>query len=184
MRLRLELHSDSRCDAVTEIAVEVLRPEPGGLGLRYLVTGKIGGLILPPVTAPARADSLWRHTCFEAFLRAAPGGAYYEVNLAPSRRWAAYRFEGYRDGMRSAQEIAAPLVEARSEGDSFELRAGLNFEGLPGPPGDGVWRLGLSAVIEEAGGRISYWALAHPPGKPDFHHSDCFALELPAAWRP
>jgi hypothetical protein len=24
--------------------------------------------------------------------------------------------------------------------------------------------------------------LAHPPGKPDFHHSDCFALELPAAY--
>jgi len=23
--------------------------------------------------------------------------------------------------------------------------------------------------------------LAHPPGKPDFHHPDCFALELPPA---
>ena len=41
--------------------------------------------------------------------------------------------------------------------------------------------LGLSAVIEEADGNVSYWALAHPPGKPDFHHSDCLALELPAA---
>ena len=30
---------------------------------------------------------------------------------------------------------------------------------------------------------MSYWALAHPPGKPDFHHPDCFALELPAARR-
>jgi hypothetical protein len=36
-------------------------------------------------------------------------------------------------------------------------------------------------VIEETNGRKSYWALAHPPGKPDFHHSDCFALGLPAA---
>jgi hypothetical protein len=39
-------------------------------------------------------------------------------------------------------------------------------------------------VIEETNGRLSYWALAHPPGKPDFHHSDCFALELPAVVRP
>jgi hypothetical protein len=42
-----------------------------------------------------------------------------------------------------------------------------------------IWQLDLAAVIEERGGRISYWALAHPPGKPDFHHSDCFTLEFP-----
>ena len=39
--------------------------------------------------------------------------------------------------------------------------------------------LGLSAVIEEHGGAKSYWALAHPPGAPDFHHPDCFAAQLP-----
>jgi hypothetical protein len=52
---------------------------------------------------------------------------------------------------------------------------------LPDLPSDAPWLLGLSAVIEEMNGRLSYWALAHPPGKPDFHHADCFALELPAA---
>jgi hypothetical protein len=36
-------------------------------------------------------------------------------------------------------------------------------------------------VIEERNGRKSYWALAHPPGEPDFHHPACFALELPPA---
>jgi hypothetical protein len=40
------------------------------------------------------------------------------------------------------------------------------------------WHLGLSAVIEEHNGRKSYWALAHRPGKPDFHHSDCFSHEF------
>ena len=44
--------------------------------------------------------------------------------------------------------------------------------------------IGLSAVIEEEGGRKSYWALAHPPGPPDFHHPDCFTLELAAPKRP
>ena len=42
------------------------------------------------------------------------------------------------------------------------------------------WRLGLSAVIEEKDGGTSWWALAHPPGKPDFHHDDCFAARLAA----
>lgn len=40
-------------------------------------------------------------------------------------------------------------------------------------------RLGMSAVIEEQEGTKSYWALAHPPGKPDFHHPACFAITLP-----
>jgi hypothetical protein len=38
--------------------------------------------------------------------------------------------------------------------------------------------IGLSAVIEEQDGRLSYWALRHPPGKPDFHYPEAFALEL------
>ena len=42
-----------------------------------------------------------------------------------------------------------------------------------------VVRLGLSAVIEEADGRVSYWALAHPAPKPDFHHAGTLALQLP-----
>ena len=33
-------------------------------------------------------------------------------------------------------------------------------------------RVSITAVIEEKGGRKSYWALAHPPGRPDFHHAD------------
>jgi hypothetical protein len=43
----------------------------------------------------------------------------------------------------------------------------------------GARRLGLSAVIEATDGTISYWALAHPSDKPDFHHPDSFVLELP-----
>ncbi len=40
--------------------------------------------------------------------------------------------------------------------------------------------IALSAVIEETDGTKSYWALRHPPGPPDFHHPDCFALTLEA----
>ena len=184
MHHSLKLHPESRCDAVTKIEVEVVRPGAGRLRLRYRATGEAGGLRLPPAAVPARADGLWRQTCFEAFLRAMPGGAYYEVNLAPSRLWAAYRFDGYRAGMRPAAGIAEPRIEVRSDDGALELSAALTFDRLPDLPGEGAWQIGLSAVIEEADGRTSYWALAHPPGKPDFHHSDCFVLDLPAAWRP
>ena len=176
MRQALKLHPDSHCDAATYIEVEAARPRPGNLLLQYVVTGKTGALALPRLTAPVRADELWRHTCFEAFVRA--GAGYYEFNFAPSTQWAAYQFAGTRNGMRAANEVAAPRIELRSYGASFQLRVSLDL------PDDAAGRLGLAAVIEEANGRLSYWALAHPPGKPDFHHSDCFALELPAVVRP
>jgi len=177
MRQALKLHPDSRCDAATNIEVEVAHPCPGRLALHYIVTGPIGDLVLPAVSAPMRADELWRHTCFEAFIRAT-GEGYYEFNFAPSTQWAAYRFTRARRGMRVASEIREPRIEAQRNGASFELKVLLDL------PSDAALRLGLSAVIEETSGRISYWALAHPPGKADFHHSDCFALELPAALPP
>lgn len=167
--------------AVTGIEVDASRPGPGKLLLRYFVTGNPADLRMPSATMPARADELWRHSCFEAFVRAGPSTAYYEFNFAPSTQWAAYRFKGYRSEMSAARNIGSPRIEVRSEGGAYELRASLALDGLPDLPGDAVWRVGLSAVIEEVTGGMSCWALAHPPGKPDFHHSDCFALQLPAA---
>jgi hypothetical protein len=173
MRQTLRLHPDSLCAAATQVEADIARPRPGSLVLSYVVSGRIGGLRLPPVVATARADELWQHTCFEAFVRGSAGPAYYEFNFSPSTQWAAYHFSGYRDGMRIATEIAAPQIEARSTAESYTLQAALELDGLSSP-----LHLGLSAVLEETNGRKSYWALAHPPGKADFHHADCFALEL------
>jgi hypothetical protein len=158
---------------VTRLEAHVAR-QGSALHLRYVMAGRIGDLLLPPPGAPSRADGLWRRTCFEAFVRPA-GEGYVEFNLSPSTQWAAYGFSAYRQGMRAA-DVAPPRVETRAGADSLELEALLDLSFLQGSA-----RLGLSAVIEEKSGAKSYWALAHPPGKPDFHHSDCFALELPPA---
>ena len=130
------------------------------------------------MTAPARSDELWQQTCFEAFVGTAAGAAYYEFNFAPSTQWAAYRFSGYRSGMRVATEISAPMIEVQSAPDRYTLQAALSLDALSGLPRDVAWRLGLAAITEDTRGGKSYWALAHPPGKPDFHHFDGFAHEL------
>jgi hypothetical protein len=181
MRHSLALHPDSRCAAVTRIDVEAMRPRPSHLVLRYMVAGKIGDLRLPRLTSTARTDELWRHTCFEAFLRPPSGDAYYEFNFAPSTQWAAYAFSFYRSGMRIADDVSAPFIEVQSGADFYVLQASLDLERLAHLTKDSVWRLGLSAAIEEESGAVSYWALKHPPGRADFHHSDCFALELAPA---
>jgi len=181
MRQALTLHPGSRCTAATRIEVEIVRPRPSNLVLHYLVTGRIADLSMPPVTAPTRGHELWQHTCFEVFVRAPPSTAYYEFNFAPSMQWAAYRFGAYRHEMSVANDVSAPRIEVQSRDDLYELRASLELDGLSSLPSHAAWRLGPSAVIEETSGRKSFWALAHPPGRADFHHPDCFAHELPAA---
>ena len=142
-----------------------------------MVEGDIGSLSLPPLAAPEQRDELWRHTCFEAFVRAGEGG-YHEFNFAPSQQWAAYRFDAYRSGLTTLVGVEAPHIQPHADGAAYLLNVSLDLsrvQELQASP----WRLGVSAVIEDTDGRISYWALAHPPGKPDFHHPDSFVLELP-----
>jgi hypothetical protein len=178
MRLPLRLHPDSLSLAATHIDVDVARSHAGSLVLYYFVTGKIGGLRLPPIAPSVRAEELWQRTCFEAFVGCEASDIYYEFNFAPSTQWAAYQFDGYRRGMREASGVNAPTIAVKASSALLRLQASLEIGQLSDLPRDRRWRLGLSALIEETGGRTSYWALTHPPGKPDFHHPDCFAHEF------
>jgi len=108
-------------------------------------------------------------------VKEAAGEGYYEFNFTPSTQWAAYRFDRYRAGMRAATEIEPPQIVGRSVPDRYTLRATLS---LPDRQRDRTLHVGLAAVLEERNGNRSYWALAHPPGAPDFHRVDGFALEL------
>ena len=105
---------------------------------------------------------------------AGEGPEYREFNFSPSGEWAVYDFRGYRNGGVLEHKLAPGIVVHKTM-DRLELAAEIGQVLLPhGRP----LRLGLSAIVEDAGGILSYWALRHPPGKPDFHHTDAFALQL------
>lgn len=131
-------------------------------------------LEVPGPLSPARTDELWRTTCFELFVKCVGADAYTEYNFSPSSEWAAYAFDGYRLNIRNAP-MHHPAILGWCDGQDYVLEVD---RGPILPTGDIL--LSLSAVIEETDGTKSYWALRHPPGKPDFHHPDCFALHLPA----
>jgi hypothetical protein len=183
MHHALNLHPDSKCRAVDSIEVEAVRAAPDKLALRYVVTGRIMELAIPLLTASTRTDELWKHTCLEAFLKAPRRKSYCEFNFAPSTQWAAYRFRDYRKGMAPIEETA-PTIDVKAGRERFELRALLDLANVEELPDKAAWRLGLSAVIEERNGNRSYWALKHSRGKPNFHHADSFAVELPVAKQP
>jgi hypothetical protein len=172
MRRALIRHPESAGDAAAAIHVDVARGPSGVLGLRWVLTGRIAELALPAPTRSRRGERLWEHSCFEAFFADEEGEAYSELNVSPSTEWAAYRFSGYRENMRSV-DLPPPRIEVERTDDRLEVRVALKLRAA------GRRRLGLSAIVEEASGAKSWWALAHPPGPPDFHHADCFAAELP-----
>jgi hypothetical protein len=71
---------------------------------------------------------------------------------------------------------AEEALPGPSPADRYVLSAILDDSALAFPSN---FEVAISAVIEELDGTKSYWALTHPPGKPDFHHPTCFAATLP-----
>ena len=167
-------HPDHPPLAVRSIEARIIGHDANWLRLRWRIEGA-EKLIVPAFAGKGRADGLWKTTCFEAFLKPEDGAAYVELNLSPSERWAAYDFATYREGMAERPFPREPECTMRAGQQLAIFDAAIPAGGLPELPCD----LGLSAVIEEEGGIISYWALTHPEGKPDFHHPACFAARLP-----
>ena len=174
----LTSHPSTPCEIIRRFEVK-LSKMGSGLLLAYSLEGDISTLRMPPPVLPQRTDGLWQTTCFEAFLKPAPhSSVYYEFNFAPSTAWAVYRFAAYREGMADMPAIEPPKIVLRQEANRLELDVRVELDGLGFAVDGGECRLALSAVIEDTQGKRSYWAGAHPPGKPDFHHGDGFAFKL------
>ena len=174
MRHRLICHPATPASKVDTVYVDLYQQASGALWFEYHVAPS-NTLIVPQFADPVRADGLWKTTCFELFAKPSGGDTYFEFNFSPSFEWAAYAFDGYRLGMRELPCDDPEISVTPGSPPSFFL----SVEAMPELPSVPM-RLNLTAVIEEIDGTKSYWALAHPAGKPDFHHPDGFVLELPA----
>jgi hypothetical protein len=161
------------------VDVCVRKVQPATLAFQYVLRAEMPHIRVPPAQSPGHADGLWRHTCFEAFVAAADVPGYYEINFSPSRQWAVYRFDAYRKGMSPVSVTPPPEIVVRQFDDRLELDATVRLPDLIDPQAPRTLKLALTAVVEDDSGTLSYWALKHAPGKPDFHHSEGFVLELP-----
>ena len=170
-------HPDSPPGPVQGLRARVLVQGGRRLGLVFRLEGALEGLRLPPPGLARRGDRLWEHTCFEVFLAPAGSAAYHEVNLSPSGEWAEYPFLSYRERGPAGPPLA-PGLETSTVPGCLELAVSLDLGRLPLLAGASSLRVGLSAVTEDSAGRLSHWALRHPPGRPDFHRMEAFALAL------
>lgn len=175
----LTCHRDTPCAAIVAVGASICLRADHGWDVEFVAVGNPGEIVLPPPADAVHTDGLWRSSCFELFF-AKTSDSYGELNLSPSGAFAAYHFDHYRTGMKPIA-MPAPEIALTVARDRLTLRAHLSEDVLPW---DGTGRLGICAVIREKTGAMSYWALAHAPGKPDFHHRDCFALQLPPQEKP
>lgn len=171
-------HPDSRSAAVRSVGACVRRESAGTLAITYTIEGDLARLRVPPARPPRIVQGLWQHTCCECFIALNDGPEYREFNFAPSGEWAAYAFAKYREGTPLADEALNPRIAVRSTAEKLELDASISLDRLADTRPRQRIALALSAVVEDEHGALSFWALQHAPGKPDFHHPDAFALEL------
>lgn len=158
---QLTLHAD--CDpgpvrAVTS-AVSVTQQ---GCEAEFRIEGHLPSIAIPAAATPGRHDNLWQTTCLEIFWQPLGSDSYREFNLSPSGQWAAYDFDAFRQGMRDAP-VGAIAIASSHDAGALVLRASIAAE-LPVPA-----QIALNAVVEQTDGTKQYWALAFPPGRPEFH---------------
>lgn len=152
--------------------------ENGFLNLQYRLAGETGKIQLPErSTSPVRKDDLWANTCFEFFLAFPDDSRYWEFNLSPSGDWNVYHMEAYRRmGFREETSIQRLEVEMKREAGYVLLNADVDLSPLIS--GNQRLQLGIASIVQSANQHETYWALAHPHPKPDFHVRDSFLIQL------
>src|SRR5262245_21302144 len=156
----LQPHPASPQVGIQDFTVSCAR-EGGILLLHYRLSGDLGDLKFPVPAPVMHTDGLWHHTCFEAFVGRRSSTAYCEYNFSPSGAWAMYQFSGYRAGGQPHRQGAAPDFRVRRDSGILHVDAEVDVGWLSSSEG-GAARLGVTAVIEDVRGGLSYWALEHP----------------------
>ena len=160
-----------RCTLVAN--VELVGPV---LRFSYRLRGELAAIAIPHRVPARRAERLWEHTCFEAFVAPGAGERYFELNFSPSTEWAAYELDGYRRGQHPLALMRPPAIEVAASGS--DLRVTADVELPAAAEARWPWRIGLTAVVEDRAGGRAYFALEHPRPAPDFHDAAAFVISL------
>ncbi|OUC15704.1 MAG: hypothetical protein B0A82_05400 [Alkalinema sp. CACIAM 70d] len=132
--------------------------------------------IAPPAKIPERRDNLWETTCFEFFLGLQNSPQYWEFNLSPAGHWNVYRFTDYRQGMEPETQITSLPFQVNQQNHQLDLMIEFNLASIISAT---QWlEVGITTVVQDCAGTVTYWALTHPGDQADFHRRDSFIVPL------
>ncbi len=176
MKFTLQPYPNDELLPDIEIAGEIDR-NGSQITLQYTLLDRLESVKIAALSdRPIRQDELWRTTCFECFLGVQSSPQYWEFNLSPAGHWNLYRFEDYRQGMQVETAWTTLPFEVEQSGDRLMLTLALNLDEILSA--ETKFDVGITTVIEDQKGGVSYWALTHRGEKPDFHQRDSFAIAL------
>jgi len=149
------------------------------LSIGYALLGNLSDLAIPaPRESSGRKNRLSEETCLEFFLGVNDSERYWEFNLSPAGHWNVYRFTSYREGMREEPAFRSLPFDLLKKPEVLRFSLDLDIEKIIPP--DKALKVAVSAVIKTIKGKTSYWALAHPGPRPDFHRREGFTIDLSA----
>jgi hypothetical protein len=136
-----------------------------------------GAILWPaPGRGMGRAMNLWEHTCLECFIGPVSQPDYIEINLTTSGQWNSFHFTDVRQEMaESPLLVCESMSPTPPRPDGYDCAAQFNLSAWAEVA---EFRIGIAAVIETRAGERHFFALAHPPTRPDFHHRANHLIQL------
>jgi hypothetical protein len=175
-------HHDNRTYFRERVEVTLTQEADGGIAITYIISDISSDIRVPTPDTPAPEGALWQTTCCELFVNPVEQTGYREFNFSPSGQWAAHDFLDIRKPAPTAPNCATPEIKAKREKSRLQLDVKLPKSAFPRAAS---LRLAVNVILQANDGTLAYWALTHPPGKPDFHHHAGFVLNLgPMGFRP
>lgn len=127
----------------------------------------------------ARRVSLWEKTCFELFIKN-KNDQYIEFNFSPNFEWNCFYFNKKGDALKEWEQMPRPETDILLSSEHFFLFVDIRKEFFP----KGFFEIGselsagITSVIKDTSGSMSYWALSHADTRPNFHHFDSFKYKF------
>ena len=157
MQIPLHCHPTTPDPSVQSLTASAKYAANGELHFSFDLFGDLSAMQIPSAGPNIRADHLWQHTCFEAFISVVGETAYHEFNFSPNGRWAVYAFTAYRQPDRVADKAAdswadranppAPEITLRTLPNCLQLSAVLRPGLLPSGLCGKTLAIGLSAIV-------------------------------------
>ena len=125
----------------------------------------------------ARVIKLWEKSCFELFMKNTKDN-YIEFNFSPEFEWNCFYFAKKGDALTEYLRMDLVKFDILLSLDVFHLIVELDKKKFPDSFFDGELNAGITSVIKEKDGKLSYWALSHHDTRPNFHDFRSFTASV------
>ncbi|MBC7712702.1 MAG: hypothetical protein H7177_05160 [Rhizobacter sp.] len=125
----------------------------------------------------SRVMNLWEKTCFELFIKNSEDH-YLEFNFSPDFEWNCFHFEKKKSPPVPYKKMEMVIFDILFSNEVVHVIVELKKIMFPENFFATSMSAGITSVIKEKTGELSYWALSHKDTKPNFHQFESFKYKF------